>query len=160
MLLDFLCSLLTALFCSLFSCHCFYSPFPFSWKIATSLSSQFVSCIESLKKIVKQKTRLEIPIALAAGDVRRLHIVDELSFRSLRLAQTIARIRETSMNTAHFTIVKESANFLRRNGLRSEEGESVIGVTRRIMKKVSRKRASYVIAARKMRSPRGNSIAR
>src|SRR5208283_4607285 len=48
-----LCCLLR---CLLFGCHCFYSPFHLSWNIATFISSQFVSCIDSLKKIVKRKT--------------------------------------------------------------------------------------------------------
>jgi len=37
----------------------FYSPFHLSWNIATFISSQFDSCIDSLKKIVKRKTHTE-----------------------------------------------------------------------------------------------------
>src|ERR1700733_633476 len=35
-------------------------PFHLSWNISTFISSQFVSCIESLKKIVKKKTRTQV----------------------------------------------------------------------------------------------------
>ena len=60
MLLGLLRGLLSLL-CSLFSCHGSILPFPFVMEcIATVTSSQFVSCIESTKKIVKKKTRIKV----------------------------------------------------------------------------------------------------
>jgi hypothetical protein len=59
----------------------FYSPFHLSWNIATELSSQFVSCIESLKKIVKQKTRGKVWAPAVREGVQRSAAREQLSRR-------------------------------------------------------------------------------
>jgi hypothetical protein len=42
----------------------FYSPFPSVMEHCDITSSQFVLCIESTKKIVKQKTRVRLSISM------------------------------------------------------------------------------------------------
>jgi hypothetical protein len=72
---------LLSLLCSLFRCHGFYSPFHLSWNIATFTSSQFVSCIESLKKIVKKKKRVDVCNSATHSGLHHA-IADEISARA------------------------------------------------------------------------------
>ena len=87
----FLRGLLGRLLCSLlFSCHVSILPFPFFMELCDITSSQFVLCIESVKRIVKQKTRARVCI----WSTRRMRSAPDRRYKLQRIA-TQRHLRST-----------------------------------------------------------------